>query len=106
MCSHRSVVHLTIPPMSVCVEIYVRGRVQGVNYRAFTREAAKRLGLSGYCRNLPDGRVEVRAEGDREQIEHLIERLRVGPSQSRVDDLEIVWKPAENRSGEFSIRYD
>ena len=92
--------------MCVCVEIYVRGRVQGVNYRAFTQEAAKRLGLSGYCRNLPDGRVEVRAEGERDLIENLIERLRVGPSRARVDDLEIVWKPAENTTGEFSIRYD
>ena len=102
----NSMTPLVIPSMSVCAEIYVRGLVQGVCYRAFTREAANGLGLSGYCRNLPDGRVEVSVEGDRVVIERLIERLRVGPPRGQVEDLEIVWKPAENRGGDFSIRYD
>ena len=90
----------------VCAEILVSGRVQGVYYRAFTLEAAQRLGLSGFCRNLPDGRVEVIAEGDRGVIETLVEQLRVGPPRAKVEAVQVDWKPAERRFKDFSIRYE
>jgi len=91
--------------MSMCAEILVTGQVQGVYYRAFTQEAALRLGLTGFCRNLPDGGVEVIAQGDREVIEILIEQLRIGPPRARVEDVRVYWKPAENSFKGFSIRY-
>ncbi len=91
--------------MPVCAEILVSGRVQGVYYRAFTQQAAQRLGLSGFCRNLPDGRVEVITEGDRDVIETLVEQLRVGPPRAHVEDVQVHWKPAERRFKDFSIQY-
>ncbi len=92
--------------MSVCAEILVSGRVQGVCFRVFTEEAAGRLGLTGFCRNLPDGKVEACAEGDRTVIEAFIEQLRIGPPRSRVEDLSVVWKSAQGRFSGFDIRYD
>jgi acylphosphatase len=92
--------------MSVCAEILVSGRVQGVFYRAFAQQASRRLRLNGFCRNLPDGRVEVIVEGDRKVIETLIEQLRVGPPRGKVEDVQVHWKPTEHRFKDFSIRYE
>ena len=68
----------------------VRGRVQGVGFRWFVRESAHRLGLSGWVRNLPDGSVEVAADGDAESIEVFRGALREGPagaSVAQIDEL-------------------
>ncbi|MGY0506027.1 acylphosphatase [Luteimonas sp. e5] len=65
----------------------VQGRVQGVHFRAGTREVALRLGLDGHARNLEDGRVEVVVAGDASAIHALDEWLREGPPQARVDRL-------------------
>lgn len=62
--------------------IFVRGRVQGVGFRWWTRARAAELGLAGHARNLPDGRVEVCAQGDRAAIEQLERLLREQPSTS------------------------
>jgi acylphosphatase len=67
------------------VRFLVSGRVQGVFYRASTREQALGLGLAGYARNLPDGRVEVLASGSVEALDVLEHWLRRGPSGARVD---------------------
>ncbi len=66
----------------------VSGRVQGVGFRWFTREAGRELGLAGRVRNLPDGRVEVAAVGGRERLEAFRERLRQGPPGARVTGIE------------------
>ena len=63
----------------------VRGRVQGVSYRYFTREAARRLELTGWVRNLADGSVEVRVAGDSEVLERFRQELLAGPRAARVD---------------------
>ena len=87
------------------VYITVAGRVQGVFFRANTREVAQRLGLSGYVRNLPDGRVEVVAEGEEEALRKLVDWCHEGPPLARVERVEVRW---ENPTGEFSgfhIRY-
>lgn len=63
----------------------VEGRVQGVWFRASTREQARRLGLSGIARNLPDGRVEVLARGDAAELDALAAWLAHGPELARVD---------------------
>lgn len=87
------------------VHILVSGRVQGVFFRANTQEVAQRLGLSGYVRNLPDGRVEVVAEGEEGALRKLLEWCHEGPPLARVERVEVRW---ENPTGEFSgfhIRY-
>jgi acylphosphatase len=66
----------------------VSGRVQGVGFRWFTREAGRELGLAGLVRNLPDGRVEVAAVGGRERLEAFRERLRQGPPGAWVTGIE------------------
>lgn len=66
----------------------VRGRVQGVGYRAFALHEAERLGVRGYARNLFDGRVEVVAVGPADILEHFAARLQAGPPGSRVDAVE------------------
>ena len=71
-----------------CARFLVSGRVQGVFYRASTREQALRLGLAGTAVNLPDGRVEVRAEGDAAALDELERWLHRGPPAARVDRVE------------------
>jgi len=66
----------------------VSGRVQGVFFRASTRDQALALGLRGFARNLPDGRVEVLAAGDDVALDRLAAWLRQGPEMAQVDDLE------------------
>lgn len=79
--------------MSECVRFHVSGRVQGVWYRAATREQAQRLGLTGHAINLPDGRVEVLVCGPRDAIEQLRGWLWQGPPRARVEAVERVEEP-------------
>ena len=67
----------------------VSGRVQGVGFRYFTQDTAHREGLHGRVRNLPDGRVEVEAEGDEETLARFEAALWRGPSHARVDNVEV-----------------
>jgi len=69
-------------------ELFVKGRVQGVFYRASAREEGERLGLVGEVRNLPDGRVHAVVEGPREVVEEFIAWCRKGPPSAQVDDVE------------------
>lgn len=66
----------------------VRGKVQGVWFRASTRDVAVRLGLAGHARNLPDGRVEVLVNGDAGAIDQVQAWLHEGPPMARVDGVE------------------
>jgi acylphosphatase len=68
----------------VCYRCVVGGRVQGVFFRASTREQAVRLGVTGYARNLPDGQVEVLVCGEPQAVGQLKDWLRVGPPQAVV----------------------
>jgi acylphosphatase len=81
----------------------VNGRVQGVYYRAFTRQSADRLGIRGYARNLRDGSVEVYAEGDRKQLDRLLSNLKQGPPAARVDRVEITWLDYTGGYRDFSV---
>jgi acylphosphatase len=67
----------------------VSGRVQGVYYRASARERARAGGVTGYARNLPDGRVEVLACGEEEAVQAFIEWLWIGPGAARVSEVHI-----------------
>ena len=68
----------------------VSGQVQGVCFRASTREQAKALGLRGYAKNLANGSVEVLARGDSASVDQLLEWLHQGPVMARVDSIEIL----------------
>ena len=82
----------------------VRGRVQGVGFRQFVEWRARRLGLTGWVRNLPDGAsVEVAAEGPRTALEELLRALREGPRLSRVDAVEAEWGAPTGRYRGFEI---
>lgn len=88
----------------VAVRCLVRGRVQGVFFRAATCARASALGLCGYARNLPDGRVEVYARGAAGSLDRLRDWLARGPDLARVDAVECASAPLEAAEG-FTIRY-
>jgi acylphosphatase len=73
--------------MRVARRFVISGRVQGVGFRYFARDAALREGVTGWVRNLPDGTVEARIEGEREAVTRVERALRVGPRGARVDDV-------------------
>lgn len=74
--------------MTNCVKCWVSGRVQGVFFRASTQEQAQKLGITGYAKNLPDGRVEVLAYGEAEALEKLTAWLHLGSPLSQVSDVQ------------------
>jgi acylphosphatase len=82
----------------------VHGRVQGVGFREFTRRHAAALGLAGWVRNLPDGSVELEAEGPRTALDELVRHLNNGPRLSHIDGVEVAWLPPNGEAGWFSIR--
>ena len=73
--------------MAKAVQYRVTGRVQGVGFRAVVADGARDEGVSGWVRNLPDGSVEARAEGDVDSLRRFEWRLWQGPSHARVDDV-------------------
>ncbi len=89
----------------VSVRAMVHGRVQGVFFRTFVEEHAQRLGLVGYVRNLPSGAVEVMAEGERERVNKLLERLKMGPPAAIVGGVDIIWSEFTGDHSGFRVRY-
>ena len=87
------------------VQAIVYGYVQGVFFRDFVSRRAKELGLTGYVRNLPGGTVEVKAEGERKQLEQLIDYLKVGPRSAKVEKVITNWSEYTGNYSGFSIRY-
>ena len=84
----------------------VYGCVQGVYFRAFTSRQARELGLTGYVRNSPDWKaVEVQVEGERKQLERLINHLKVGPPGARVEKVVTNWSEYTGSYNDFSVRY-
>jgi acylphosphatase len=90
--------------MRIARRFFVSGRVQGVGFRYFALEAARREGLHGYVANQDDGSVEAVAEGEAESVERFERALRRGPSRSRVEDVMVDdIAPSQGNSG-FHIR--
>jgi acylphosphatase len=85
--------------------IRVYGHVQGVFFRAHTRDWASRLGLQGYVRNMPDGSVEIVAEGSEDCIKELIEKVKLGPPAASVERVEVKWQEPSNAYIGFRIEY-
>jgi acylphosphatase len=73
--------------MTIARHVRVTGRVQGVFFRAWTKEQAQSLGVRGWVRNTPDGNVEAHVEGEDAAVEQMTERMRRGPSSARVEDI-------------------
>jgi acylphosphatase len=88
----------------VSLSVTVIGRVQGVGFRAFAHDQARRLGVVGYVMNLRAGGVRVHAEGPRETLEAFLESLRRGPSGSRVQQVWATWGVASGEHDRFAIR--
>jgi acylphosphatase len=87
------------------VRIFAGGRVQGVAYRFYAEKMAARLDVTGWVRNLADGRVEILAEGAAVSIETFLERLRDGPSLARVDNFDVRREPATGEFGDFRVAF-
>jgi len=81
----------------------VSGRVQGVGFRFFARDAAAREGIQGFVRNLPDGAVEIEAHGDYEALIRFERAIRRGPTGARIDDVLVDSAPPSERHNGFRI---
>ncbi|RLI27125.1 MAG: acylphosphatase [Candidatus Hecatellales archaeon] len=89
----------------VRAHVYVSGLVQGVFFRWHTREEALRLGVKGWVRNLPDGRVEAVFEGEKEAVEQMLEFCRRGPPGAEVENVEVRWEKPTGEFSTFKIKY-
>ena len=85
------------------VHIIAHGIVQGVGFRFFVRERSVQYGIKGWVRNLPDGTVEIHAEGEENQLKEFIAKVRQGPSFGHVSRLSIDWIEAGNKYKNFKI---
>lgn len=85
--------------------VIVHGLVQGVWFRASTKDEADRLGVTGWVRNLPDGSVEAVFEGEKMKVEEIVGWCHRGPSGANVNKVEIVWEPYKREFSHFDIRY-
>jgi acylphosphatase len=85
--------------------LFIDGRVQGVFYRAFTREIAHRLGLSGWARNLRDGKVEAVFEGEKKAVQEAIRQCYTGPPGAQVTAIDTQWEPSAGDETGFRVRY-
>ncbi len=84
--------------------VVVSGRVQGVYFRASTRDVAVRWGVRGFVRNLPDGRVESVLQGDRGAVEKVVAFMREGPPGAYVEEADIEWRAVCEACDGFHVR--
>ena len=85
------------------LQLMVRGRVQGVYFRASTQREARRLGLTGWVKNRPDGAVEVVAEGEEDQVKDFLGWAQHGPATARVDKVDTRWRSYTGEFASFEI---
>ncbi|HJP52245.1 MAG: acylphosphatase [Pseudomonadales bacterium] len=90
---------------NVSLHAFVSGRVQGVFYRGSLEKQAERLGLTGYVRNLADGRVEYLVFGDQSSVDELLDWSRRGPIAAKVADVAVVEYSGDEQFSDFMIRY-
>lgn len=91
--------------MKVRAHVYVSGRVQGVFFRDYTRRMANKYGVTGWVKNLPDGRVEAVFEGEEEDVKKMIDWCHKGSPASRVDSVEVSFEPYTGEFANFRIRW-
>ncbi len=93
------------PSNLVRAHIWVKGRVQGVGFRAYVEYSAKQIGgITGWVRNVGYDTVEAVAEGQRNQVERFIETMKQGPRMSRVDESRIEWETPNGEYNEFGVK--
>ncbi len=85
--------------------IFIEGRVQGVGFRHFTQLNAEEVGVHGWVKNLPDGRVEAVLEGPIDHLDEMIDRLEQGPGASRVDHIDVEVEEATGEFSSFEVAY-
>ncbi len=90
---------------TVRAQVFVSGLVQGVGYRAFVCRQAEHHGLTGWVRNVVDGRVESEVQGDREAVDSYLQDLQRGPTWSSVEHVEINWMEPGRHESCFEIKY-
>lgn len=88
----------------VRAHVRIEGLVQGVWFRASTRDRAAELGLSGWVQNLPTGEVEAAFEGSRDAVEQALAWCRRGPPGARVDRCDVSWEPLGGANAPFTVR--
>jgi acylphosphatase len=91
--------------MKIRAHVFVSGRVQGVFFRSETRDEAKKRGVKGWVRNLPDGRVEAVFEGEEREVKMLIEFCKRGPSGARITDVQVIMEDYTGEFNDFEVRY-
>jgi len=91
--------------VKVRAHVFVSGIVQGVFFRSETIHEAKKRGVKGWVRNLPDGRVEAVFEGEENNVRELIEFCRLGPPGARVTHIDVKWENYTGEFRDFEIRY-
>ncbi|BAW31800.1 acylphosphatase [Methanothermobacter sp. MT-2] len=91
--------------MKVRAHVFITGRVQGVFFRYATQDVAERHNVNGWVRNLPDGRVEAVFEGEKENVEKVIEFCKIGPRGAKVTNIEINWEKYKGEFKNFKIHY-
>ncbi|MEW6285245.1 MAG: acylphosphatase [Chloroflexota bacterium] len=89
---------MDVQPELVRAHVWVKGRVQGVGFRAHVEFYARQIGVTGWVRNVGYDTVEAVAEGERAKVERFIEMMKEGPRMARVDESRVEW---ENPTGEF-----
>ena len=87
------------------IHAIVKGKVQGVSYREFTRREAESLGVSGFTRNLRDGNVEIVAEGEEKKLKEFEKKFRKGPLMAFVSEVELKEEPATGEFEGFDLRF-
>lgn len=85
--------------------IFISGRVQGVGFRAYTRQNAQQLGVNGWVKNLYDGRVEAVLEGNKNAVNQMEKKLRKGPRFANVDKINIENESYQGNFSSFSVKY-
>lgn len=91
--------------LKVRAHVYVSGRVQGVFFRTEAQDEAARHDVTGWVRNLPDGRVEAVFEGEKENVDKLVAFCRRGPQGAHVAKVEVSWESSTGEFKNFRIRY-
>lgn len=86
------------------VHVFVSGRVQGVFFRQGTKEQAEDLGVTGWVRNLPDGRVEAVFEGEEEAVKAIVKYCHRGPSHAGVTNVDVEGEPYRGEFSSFEAR--
>ena len=91
---------------SISVRLIVRGKVQGVYFRFNMRQVAMKNSVVGWVRNLPDGNVEALLEGNKEDVNQVVQWSKIGPENARVDEVKMDYGQYMGKYKDFIIRYD